>query len=187
MRRIILEICFIVLGALSIAHAADMSVQLTTNDGSSKYSFLNSNAVEVSSVTSLGDGYFRNLTARSLQINNTVIVSTAGHFIGTGSAPTVNVGAGLLALLGVSAGGTGTDSAGEVTLTIGAAIGSGALVNVVFSSPYGTAPYVVITPSSSAGISLNTYVTSTSTGFTINSLANVSALTIYKWHYHVIQ
>src|ERR1019366_4699844 len=40
-------------------HAGDVDVQLTSTDGSTKFTFQNSSSVEIASVTSQGDAYFR--------------------------------------------------------------------------------------------------------------------------------
>jgi hypothetical protein len=44
-----------------VARANDTDLKLSTQDGSTKISFVNSSGVEVASITSKGDGYFRSI------------------------------------------------------------------------------------------------------------------------------
>src|SRR5258706_143688 len=53
----------IVLAASAVVHAGDVDVQLTTTDGSTKFTIQNSNAVEVASVTSQGNAYINGVYA----------------------------------------------------------------------------------------------------------------------------
>jgi len=54
---------FVLIFAIIPCHAGDVDVQLTTNDGSTKFTIQNSNGVEVSSVASNGDAYAKSVTA----------------------------------------------------------------------------------------------------------------------------
>lgn len=119
------------------------------------------------------------------------------HIKGQGGTPSASAGGALT----LGSGGTvvvrGTDTAGEVTFTLGSGgiLGLGTLVNVTFASAYGTAPYVVLTPSGSAAASLpigltslNVYVTTTTSGFTVTGVGvAISGVATYKWNYIVIQ
>ena len=81
-----------------------------------------------------------------------------------------------------------TDVAGSITLTSGSsALASGALTTVTFSSPYAVAPIVSLTPANAAAAAAGAYVTSTTTGFTINAGTALSATTPYAWNWHSIQ
>jgi hypothetical protein len=108
---------------------------------------------------------------------------------GTGVTNTLQPGAGTspsFTLTSTSAG----DSAGQFTLTTGSgAWASGAQVIVGFALPYNSAPMVYLTPASTAaGANLvGWYVTSTSTGFTINFTNADTASHAYTFNYTVIE
>jgi len=194
MQKKIIGLGLLWVGFAMTVHAADMDVRLTTTDGSTKMSIQNASSVEVSSVTSLGDGYFRNMHVRSVQINNNVIISSSGHFIGTGGTPSINATASIGT---VNSSITGTDAAGEITIAPTGILTVGGLVaTVTFRSPYATAPYILISPSNSSAAALVNLLTpltfavdSTTTQFTITAvgLGVLSLGTTYTWHYHVIQ
>jgi hypothetical protein len=102
------------------------------------------------------------------------------------AAPTVavNSGAGTGATASISTG--ATDARGTVTLNAVSTGGSaGAWVTVTFNKAYSSAPVVVLTNGSSAVTAPNTYVTSTTTGFVINSSAVPASLTVV-YNYVVI-
>ena len=81
-----------------------------------------------------------------------------------------------------------TDVAGQITLTSGgSALSAGALSTVTFSSPYGVAPIVSLTPANAAAAAAAAYVTATTTGFTINAGSALTASTPYLWNWHTIQ
>lgn len=95
------------------------------------------------------------------------------------AAPTLvaNTGAGTGASVSISSG--ATDARGTVTLNAVTAGGAaGAWVTVTFNKAYSTPPVVVLTNGSSAVSAPNTYVTSTTTGFVINSSAAPATLTV---------
>lgn len=180
-------------GLTGVTQAADMSVKLKTTDGSTALSIQNSSSVEVSSITSLGDGYFRNIRASNLVVNNTVVISTTGHLRGGGGTPTISASTTLGTITPSIA---GTDTAGEITAVSGVLAVGGMTITVTFNSAYTTAPYVVLTPSNSAAASLLSqlvvvplYVNSSTTNFTLNAVGAGTLLagTTFRWHYHVIQ
>jgi len=70
----------------SYCRAGDVDMQMTTTDGSTKVTFQNSSSVEVASVTSQGDAYFRTITpAQALNMGN--------HQINNLAAPTAGMDA----------------------------------------------------------------------------------------------
>lgn len=102
--------------------------------------------------------------------------------IGAGTAPTVSI--------------TGTDLAGEITVTTDTdPATSEDFCGVTFTTAYSTAPYVVIYPSNDEAIldltknASGVYVVTSSGGFRLrtNSNAPPSASTTLKFMYHVIQ
>lgn len=119
------------------------------------------------------------------------------HLKGQGGTPSASAGAALTLGSGGSVVVRGTDTAGEITFTLGSGgvLGLGALVTLTFATPYGTAPFVVLTPASSAAAqlplgltALNLYVNSNTTGFTVTGLGvTISGAATYKWNYIVVQ
>lgn len=117
-------------------------------------------------------------------------VITTPKVKGNGSAPTVAVGPSITGTVSV----TGTDVAGEVTLIITVPSGlatNDQLFTLTFNSAYGTAPYVVYSPSSatSSTTMATSYVKSVGTTNFVLGVANSGtyAATTYKWTYHVMQ
>lgn len=87
-----------------------------------------------------------------------------------------------------------TDTAGEIVVTTGGSgYGSGLLVTVSFSTVYGTAPFVVFSPSNSNAAQLSVddavpYVTPQTDEFSISLIGSgPSPSTEYRFMYHVIQ
>lgn len=105
----------------------------------------------------------------------------------TAPTTTVSANAGTGATGSVS---NATDVAGRVQLVSGAlSLLSGAQITVNFNIAFNTAPIVVLSPANlAAGANVAAYyVTSSTSGFTINfGIAGGAALT-YQWNYHVIE
>lgn len=113
------------------------------------------------------------------------------HLLGKTSAPSIAAGAGAGTSPTVSV--TGSDLAGEITVTTGTLpTGTNAtIVTLTFTAAYGTAPSVVLTPSNAITAVLSgvtqTFVNSTTTTFLLKSgTTALTASTTYKWMYHVI-
>lgn len=113
---------------------------------------------------------------------------------GSGSTPSIAGGAGAGSTPTVSI--TGTDMAGEITVTTDTdPTTSSVFCTVTFATAFGTAPYVVFSPSNdNAALLIRTtdgglYVNSTTTTFTLNTNSSTppSVEVEYKFHYHVIQ
>lgn len=103
---------------------------------------------------------------------------------GAGTAPTVAI--------------TGTDAAGEITVTTDSdTVSSAVFCTVTFDVPFATAPYVVFSPANDNAALLSgdgaqsraLYLNSTTTNFTLNtnSVKEPLGLSEYKFHYHVHQ
>jgi hypothetical protein len=88
---------------------------------------------------------------------------------------------------GATSGVTGTDCAGELTLTTGTGATIGLLATITFSHPWGVSPRVVITPINSATADLAIYIVTTATTLEIRSNSNPSDATVYKWNWFAIQ
>src|SRR5688572_4680865 len=67
--------------------AGDADIKLTTTNGSTKFTVQNSNALEVSSVTSQGDAYFR-----SASLNTALTVANGGTGATAAAAALTNLG-----------------------------------------------------------------------------------------------
>ena len=110
---------------------------------------------------------------------------------GSGSTPAIAGGAGAGTSPTVSI--TGSDLAGEITVTTDVdPTTSAVFCTITFATAFGTAPYVVITPSSdepASNPSGGLYVASTTTTFTLNTNSTTApnGSRQFKYHYHVIQ
>lgn len=134
--------------------------------------------------------YFTSVQTKGLlvTVSSAIALMGANKIKGLGLVPTISAGAGVgtPTVLTVS----GTDTSGTITVTTGTAIGSTALVNIVFASPYTTAPRVVFSPANEiSGTHISrVYTTSTTTGFSlVCSSTSLSNTTQYQWNYHVVQ
>jgi hypothetical protein len=112
-----------------------------------------------------------------LSCNLTGVGASAGTGAGTG--PTLSP--------------SGSDMSGSIQVLTGTTPAvSSAVVTVTFVKTFDSNPYVVITPANaitaSLAVAAQVYVTSSTTGFTINSNTTaLAATTTYKWNYMVIQ
>lgn len=82
-----------------------------------------------------------------------------------------------------------TDISGKITFGTGTGPAAGAQCVVTFNVAYANAPKVVLTPINSASASLNLYVATTTTNFTVSSVSAPSASqtnTVYGFFYHVL-
>lgn len=85
----------------------------------------------------------------------------------------------------------GTDSAGQITVNAaGVPAATSAVVTVIFSIPFATAPYITFSPANANAAALSgtaaVYVTSSSISFAINSgTAALVTGTTYAWNYQV--
>jgi hypothetical protein len=83
------SIAYIVFGAIHIGFAADMNIQLATNDGSTKLSLQNAAASEVASVDSQGNATFTKVTQSgsggSFIVNQNTLQSGATFFVSSGT------------------------------------------------------------------------------------------------------
>jgi hypothetical protein len=149
------------------------------------------------SLASNSTNYIQNTS--TLQSGATFYVSSgtvsgqlsARHFSGATQAPTIAVGAGAGTTATASV--TGSDAAGEITLTSTGLLGtlSATVVTVTFNSAYASAPYVVITPSNGISSILSgvtsVFVTPSTGNFLLTAGTTPLPLGTYKWQYHVIQ
>lgn len=87
---------------------------------------------------------------------------------------------------------TGTDTAGLITVTTGAATGNGEICRITFNKAFPTAPVVTLTPTNSitSDLGWEPNVLATTTYFAISSGSGAKKLTggaiSYGWSYHVI-
>ncbi len=121
--------------------------------------------------------------------NSTLGIS---HIKGISATPSISPQSGLGAGAGASLS-NASDLSGIISLTSGAITATGDLATITFSTPYiGTAPNIVLYQNSDTTALLSgatsVYVESTTSGFTIKSgVSALTALTTYKWYYHVLQ
>jgi hypothetical protein len=132
-------------------------------------------------------------TNNKLQVVGTI---AGTHLKGIGSTPGVSVGtgAGTGGLTAPNISVSGTDSAGDITLTTGNGVLSlGATVlTLTFASAYGSTPHVILVPANATTALLggvtNVFPSATTSAFIVTSGASaLTALTTYKWTYHTIE
>lgn len=107
------------------------------------------------------------ITGSTVAANSLVLsgsMQVGGHIITSGGTPNVGAG-GALGSYG-SVGISGDDTAGTISINVGAGASSGTLVRVAFSSAYSHTPVVVVTP---VGFAANVYLSNvTPYGFDVN-------------------
>lgn len=89
----------------------------------------------------------------------------------------------------LGAGGTvsvnGSDTAGTVNISSGAAPAAGCFINLTFNVPYSNTPRVIVSPFGSGAGSLQYYVTKSATGFSICSNSAAPANQVFGFDYFV--
>jgi|GEM_PF-5616879 len=136
-----------------------------------------------------------NSSTSTLTVKNVVIsvsLTVNGHIISgnSGGSTTVAIGsAGSCSVTtGSSANISGNDTAGKITVVTGTTCTAGTLATITFANAYGSAPKVILTPTSAGGAALQYYNGTTGTGsFTIDVGANPANGTTYVFNYHIIQ
>lgn len=126
--------------------------------------------------------------------NAAVMIDGAGHFIGTGPAPTIAAGVG--AGTGPTVAIAGFDTGGTVSVTTGTLpTGAAAVVaTITFGGAWATAPSaVILTPANAVtaalgGLSVfvNPAAVSTSQWVIDSNTVALAASTAYKWFFHVM-
>jgi len=201
----------------------------TSSNGNGIYG-TSTTAAGVAGISSSGPGISTaSITGVGLQINNSsgntsnliegylnsvlkFSVSNTGttesiHIGGLSSMPSITPGL----AMGTSGSGaysiSGTDIAGQITITTANTCTTGQIIRVTFNVAYGTAPYVVFSPANSnasdiivtpnpavtslgTGVGVSIYVNSSTTYFDliVSTKGNIlTDATQYKWNYHVIQ
>lgn len=121
---------------------------------------------------------------------NAVLLLNDGHFQSAQTTvPTVTVSA------NAGGGATGsvthaTDTAGVLELITGTiTLVAGAQITVNFNKTYTTAPIVTLTPknTTAASAAVAAYITSTTSGFTVNFVTASIGSQTFDWFYHVIE
>lgn len=122
---------------------------------------------------------------------NALLIVKNGHIKSQQTtAPTVttNANAGTGATSSVS---NATDVAGKLALTLGTLPLLGVQTTVNFNKAYATAPIISLTPANvlaaSNSVSKQIFVSSSTSGFSINFGVGGTATEAYSWHYHIIE
>ncbi len=155
-------------------------------DSNNKYSQSNSSFFWDNTNKRLGIGTASPGTA--FEVSGT---ATASHIKGGGSTPSISAGVGAgtggIALI------SGTDTAGQITVTAGVLPTAAATIaTVTFATAYSGIPYVQITPANSTAAALSgnaqVYPTALTTTFVLTpgttALSNAS---VYKWNYLIVE
>lgn len=104
-------------------------------------------------------------------------------------------GVGVTVTTGQAAGGgsatiTGNDAGGTVSVIVQSTSNNGPIVNVIFGTPYASAPYVTLTAGNAYACQMvvGTFVIPSTTGFSINSTGamNVDSTHTFTWYYNVV-
>lgn len=109
------------------------------------------------------------------------------HLVGSTGVPSIAAGGG--AGVAPSVSNTGTDMAGNISVTAGAAAASNdAVVTLTFRTPYATTPFCSFEATNSSAALLSgltmTYHTTTTTTYAVNSLTTgLNAGSTYTWDY----
>ncbi len=132
-----------------------------------------------------------NLTVQNIQVAN---ITINGHIITAGNAPTaaVETAAGIADTQNNIAAPVvtidGNDTAGSITIVAGASTTAGDMANVTFTTTFGKAPRIILTPVGSDSAKLQTYVNGTSAaGFKLGTNVAPAAGTTYTYNYQIMQ
>ena len=134
--------------------------------------------------------YFTSVQTKGLlvTVSSAIQLLGANKIKGLGSVPTISAGPGVGTPTVLTV--TGTDTSGTISVTTGTAVGNATIVNIVFTSPYTTAPRVVFSAANeiSATHISRVHADSTTSGLSLTcSTPALSNTTAYRWTYHVIQ
>jgi len=131
-------------------------------------------------------------TNMKITVQNLVVtadLTVNGHIISGGSAPTIAAGAAACTTPTVSI--SGTDTSGLITVTTGTGCAAnGKLATITFSTAFGAAPNVTLTPAEANSATLQSYIdnaTIATTTFDLDTGTTPASSTTHKWFYHVIQ
>ena len=132
-------------------------------------------------------------TTKKLTVKDTVIngvLTVNGHVI-TGNTSGNTTAAANTAVCGTGCTVTisGNDTSGVITVNTGTGVTAGTLGTITFSSSYGTAPKVILTPGSVPASSTfaQYYYSSTTTTFDIKSYNAITDSKTYSFTYHIEQ
>lgn len=132
--------------------------------------------------------YFTSVQTKGLLVTGSSSIKLLGanKIKSLGSVPTISAGLGVGTPTVLTV--TGTDTSGTISVTTGTAT-LGTLLNIIFTSPYTTAPVVVFSAANeiSGNHITRVHADSTTTGFSLTCSSSLSNTTAYKWTYHVIQ
>lgn len=179
-------------GAVTIAGATSLNGPVTAtntvlfkNTTNSSSAFILQDSASLALFTA--DTSAKKITIRTLDVAYNLTV--AGHIISGGAAPTIVADAAACATPTVSV--TGTDTAGVILVITGTACAApGTIATINFSTVFGAAPNITLTPSSAAAAGLGVYIddaTLTTSSFKIGSSTTPTDATTYKWYYHALQ
>lgn len=114
-------------------------------------------------------------------------ITVNGHIITGNAIGNTTIVAGANAGTGATARISGDDISGAIIVTTGTGPTAGVLATVTFASTYAQAPNVVFTPTGATGATLQYYVSSDISTFTLYSGTSPAGSTYYSYNYHVMQ
>lgn len=113
----------------------------------------------------------------SLQVGRHIVTASPGQ-----NAPVATTGAGA----GVAAPAPlviGTDNSGKITFGTGTQAAAGIQIAFAYGIPYGNPPYPQFSPADASFSSLNPYITSTSTGWSLSTGLAPASTATYSFFY----
>lgn len=179
-------------GALAVAGATTLNGPVTAtntvlfkNTTNSNSAFILQDSASLALFTA--DTSAKKITIRTLDVTYNITVS--GHIISSGSAPTITADTAACTTPTVSV--SGTDTAGVIIVTTGTACAApGTMATINFSTAFGAAPNITLTPAGAAAAGLGVYIddaTLASGSFKIGASTTPTDATTYKWYYHALQ
>jgi hypothetical protein len=159
-----------------------------TVNGSANIASLNvSGQTTLANLTVVGNATIEGtLTVKDIVVAGNLTVN--GHLLSSSTAPTAAIGSATGQAGTVSI--DGTDTAGTLTITVGAqgteVLTKGELASLTFHTPYEATPRISLTPSNEDSVGLPVYITKTADGFKIILTQAAQNGKTYQFDYLII-
>ena len=168
----------------SVGTVSDTMASTLQSDSDSYQNLTVSGSASIKSLTVAENAVIEGRLTVAVLTVGTITVN--GHIITGGGAPTAiaQLAAGSNATVSTS----GTDTAGTITFTTGAAPAAGELIKLSFDKAYDAAPRIILSPSNAASSDLRYFKGVTDTKeFMLNSKNMPTANTTYIFDYFIAQ
>lgn len=177
-------------GAYSFTHGQGTTSQAYSSVAIGQFNILQGTPTSVvagDDAFVIGNGPSLGLESNAFSVSNDGTVKTYGHIRSNQVTPptvavTANAGTGGSASIA-----NATDTAGVITINTGTlGVSTGDYADITFNAAYAVAPICVLTPANST-ISTSVYVTSSTTGFSVNFALAGGISSTYVLNYHCIE